>query len=142
MAYTPTNWQTGDVVTAEKLNKLEGGVAALSNYDIVFTKADGSFTADGLSVEELYQKGLGNLNAALITDGESVRKPFAYSLYIEDGAKCVSFEFLKMGGGETTISHISTDGTAYIFDNDATFTYSNGHYVFTMSGSGGGNTPQ
>lgn len=26
MAYMPTNWQTGDVVTAEKLNKLENGV--------------------------------------------------------------------------------------------------------------------
>ena len=27
MAYTPTDWQTGDVVTADKLNKLEIGVA-------------------------------------------------------------------------------------------------------------------
>lgn len=27
MAYTPTNWKTGDVVTAEKMNKLEQGVA-------------------------------------------------------------------------------------------------------------------
>ena len=27
MAYTPTNWQTGDVVTAEKLNKLENALA-------------------------------------------------------------------------------------------------------------------
>lgn len=27
MAYTPTNWQCGDVVTAEKLNKLENGLA-------------------------------------------------------------------------------------------------------------------
>lgn len=26
MTYTPTNWQTGDVVTADKLNKLENGV--------------------------------------------------------------------------------------------------------------------
>ena len=26
MAYTPTEWQTGDVITAEKLNKLEQGV--------------------------------------------------------------------------------------------------------------------
>lgn len=26
MSYNPTNWQTGDTVTAEKLNKLEGGV--------------------------------------------------------------------------------------------------------------------
>lgn len=28
MAYEPTNWKTGDVVTSAKLNKLEQGVAA------------------------------------------------------------------------------------------------------------------
>lgn len=27
MSYTPTEWTSGDVITAEKLNKLEGGVA-------------------------------------------------------------------------------------------------------------------
>lgn len=27
MSYTPNEWQTGDVVTAEKLNHLENGVA-------------------------------------------------------------------------------------------------------------------
>lgn len=133
MSYTPTNWQTGDTITAEKLNKLENGVAALSNYDIVFKKTYDSVTADGLSVEELYQKGAENLNAVLITDGESARNPFSYSLYIEDGVTYVSFEFLAMGGGETIINRIGTDGTAYIFNNDATFTYSNGHYVFTKS---------
>lgn len=26
MSYTPTNWQTGDTITAEKLNKMEGGI--------------------------------------------------------------------------------------------------------------------
>ena len=26
MAYTPTVWKTGDVITAEKMNKLEEGV--------------------------------------------------------------------------------------------------------------------
>ena len=30
MAYTPTEWQTGDVITAEKLNKAEEGIAAAS----------------------------------------------------------------------------------------------------------------
>lgn len=29
MAYTPTEWQTGDIVTSAKLNKLENGVAGL-----------------------------------------------------------------------------------------------------------------
>lgn len=28
MAYTPTNWQDGDIITAEKLNNLEQGIAA------------------------------------------------------------------------------------------------------------------
>lgn len=28
MSYTPTEWKTGDIVTAEKLNKLEEGVAS------------------------------------------------------------------------------------------------------------------
>lgn len=31
MSYTPTNWQTGDTITAERLNKLEAGVVAASN---------------------------------------------------------------------------------------------------------------
>lgn len=26
MSYTPTNWQTGDIVSSQKLNKLEDGV--------------------------------------------------------------------------------------------------------------------
>lgn len=30
MAYTPTNWECGDVVTAELLNKLEEAVESLS----------------------------------------------------------------------------------------------------------------
>lgn len=28
MTYNPTNWQTGDTITAEKLNKIEGGIQA------------------------------------------------------------------------------------------------------------------
>lgn len=33
MAYTPTVWATGDVITAEKLNKAENGIAGA--YEIV-----------------------------------------------------------------------------------------------------------
>lgn len=32
MAYVPTEWATGDVITAEKLNKAEGGIAAASAF--------------------------------------------------------------------------------------------------------------
>lgn len=32
MAYTPTVWETGDIITAEKLNKAENGISAASAF--------------------------------------------------------------------------------------------------------------
>lgn len=43
MAYNPTNWKSGDVVTAEKLNNIESGIVE-SNVIPVIT-----FTAPGTS---------------------------------------------------------------------------------------------
>ena len=31
MAYTPTQWETGDTITAEKLNKIESGIEGATN---------------------------------------------------------------------------------------------------------------
>lgn len=42
MAYEPTNWKTGDVVTSAKLNKLEQGVAAGSGVLVVHSTYDES----------------------------------------------------------------------------------------------------
>lgn len=35
MSYTPTEWQTGDTITAEKLNKMENGIQNANNPFIV-----------------------------------------------------------------------------------------------------------
>jgi hypothetical protein len=35
MSYTPTNWATGDVITAAALNKLEQGVASAGGVTVV-----------------------------------------------------------------------------------------------------------
>ena len=40
MSYTPTEWANGDIVTAEKLNKLENGVAAGGGGSSDFTTAE------------------------------------------------------------------------------------------------------
>ena len=40
MAYTPTEWTSGDVITAEKLNKIEGGVAESGASALLVTPAD------------------------------------------------------------------------------------------------------
>lgn len=132
MSYTPTAWQTGDVVTAEKLNKLEGGVAALSNYDFVLTNAEDGVTADGLSFEELYQKGAENITAKYINRNDETAATFLWSVraLIEDGVHVLNFIF----GPVSTF--LRSDGKANIFDTPYTYTYSNGHYVFTPAESG------
>lgn len=35
MSYVPTEWETGDIVTAEKLNKLENGLSTVSNNIVI-----------------------------------------------------------------------------------------------------------
>lgn len=35
MGYTPTNWQTGDTITAEKLNNMESGIEAANEGEIL-----------------------------------------------------------------------------------------------------------
>lgn len=48
MAYTPTEWETGDVITAEKLNKAEEGIAAATTTicRVEFNEAHTSATID------------------------------------------------------------------------------------------------
>lgn len=62
MSYTPTNWQTGDTVTAEKLNKMEQGIETASDVFIVTltpTAQDFSGTIDKTwgEVGEAYKAG-------------------------------------------------------------------------------------
>lgn len=45
MAYTPTSWQTGDTITAEKLNKMEGGIAAASAVGGIIVLGDDDLSA-------------------------------------------------------------------------------------------------
>ena len=40
MSYTPTNWQTGDTITAEKLNNIESGIAAASEVYVININSD------------------------------------------------------------------------------------------------------
>lgn len=62
MAYTPTNWQNGDTITAEKLNKMEGGIESANAPFIVTltpTEPDFSGTMDktGDDILQAYLSG-------------------------------------------------------------------------------------
>ena len=57
MSYTPTNWQDGDLITAEKLNHLEGGVADGGGDEPVeitfWLQTTGYFSSASHTVEEV-----------------------------------------------------------------------------------------
>ena len=62
MSYTPTQWQTGDTITAEKLNNMESGIENVNNPFIVTltpTAQDFSGTMDKTVAEinEAYTAG-------------------------------------------------------------------------------------
>lgn len=62
MSYTPTNWQTGDTITAEKLNNMESGIENANNPFIVTltpTAEDFSGTMDKTvgEINEAYEAG-------------------------------------------------------------------------------------
>lgn len=43
MSYTPTNWNTGDTITAAAMNKIENGIANAGGGDFfVVTESDGT----------------------------------------------------------------------------------------------------
>lgn len=79
MAYTPTTWANGDVITAEKLNKLETGV---QNEQVGPAGPKG----------EAGPKGADGKNGANGKDGLSVK---AIALTTTDG---------KVTGGEATLT--------------------------------------
>ena len=111
MSYTPTNWTSGDVITAEKLNKLEGGVAGAGGGATIVTltfsrnPSDTSkWTATGnITFEEL--KPIAENGGAIVLrgdfngDGGSVSKSaYAYevfadgvNLYVGSGYDVVTF---------------------------------------------------
>lgn len=46
MSYTPTEWKTGDVITAEKLNNMESEIVDARVMVVTISGRPGSFTAD------------------------------------------------------------------------------------------------
>ena len=54
MAYTPTNWATGDTVTATKLNKIEQGIANAGSVLVCTTINTAQGYALDKTVQEIY----------------------------------------------------------------------------------------
>lgn len=74
MAYVKTTWETGDVITAAKLNNMEGGIEAASDAAFYVT-----FTVDGETATA--DKTMAEIEAA-ISAGKAVFCKMTGSQYI------------------------------------------------------------
>lgn len=57
MSYTPTSWAAGDTITAQKLNKIEGGIEDANPLIVTF---DASYVAD---------TSVADIATAMLTEG-------------------------------------------------------------------------
>lgn len=69
MSYTPTTWQTGDVVSSEKLNKMEEGIANAHSEEYIVAETD-EWLEENITQETGYvlDRSLQSANAAAPAD--------------------------------------------------------------------------
>ena len=132
MSYTKQTWNTGDVITAQKLNHMENGIASLSGYDFVLNEGLDGFSADGLSLDEMCEKGALSLRACRYNMGHSRFEAFQTDVSESD----VMFYFYTVGEEPDSIEVTEDEITTYIHGQATiyTYTYSDGHYTLTPSG--------
>ena len=118
MAYTPTQWVTGDTVTATKLNKLEQGVAnAGGGYDAEISLYGDSQGSQGTIISGSYAKLSALLNNN-IAPNILVRVWFSnYS--------------------NITVAGTTTATALYIYSTDASVPYMTFVYKVPTTGTGG-----
>lgn len=83
MAYTPTNWQTGDTITAEKLNNIENGINNVSNISCAYIISPEDPSIGDLMLTKTYNEiknaTLAGIAIPIITDFNV--DPGAYEFY-------------------------------------------------------------
>ena len=100
MAYTPTVWETGDVITAVKLNKAENGIAAADRSVLVVTEdAENALSEKWEDIFDAYPFVLYKLAIPGVAD---VYYPIAH-MSAAEGAYSVVI-------GETTYTATTEDG--------------------------------
>jgi len=118
MSYTSTTWVNGDVITAEKLNKLEGGVANAqwNSFLVTFTNDNGSWSADKTLEECATAYNAGKTMVAQVSGDELIPTTSVFSLskaYSDDLDNYFHFSCLDV-----------VSGTAYVYGI---------HYYFSES---------
>lgn len=95
MAYIPTEWETGDVITAEKLNKAEEGISAA--YPLLIEVA----VAEGSQTKKVMDKTYAEIEAAIVADAPIVIS----QKYMADDALLGAYLYVILTCGQNQVSN-------------------------------------
>jgi len=129
MSYTPTEWKNGDIVTAEKLNKLENGVSGIGSgvlsvgVEYINQGASDIFTLQATAKEIMDAMDAMIPVFAFFTDnGISMGCFLLYAYYTYDGEYCFqadhsASDVLRLSGGGLVefVSDGEDKNPSYIF---------------------------
>ena len=107
MAYTPTTWTDGDLITAEKMNKLEQGV---QNEQVVPQGPAGATGATGATGPAGAAAGFGTPTATV--DANTGTPSVTVSASGPDTAKVFSFAFKNLKGAKGDKGDTGAQGPA------------------------------
>lgn len=122
MAYVPTEWQTGDVVTAEKLNKIESGIEECSsNIPSMSGLVEASVDAetDVITINKSFSDLFAIMRAGIlpflaIFEDSGVSSGALVSLIYEDGVFVAHFT----RGPSSVITFFSSDSNSFMTTED------------------------
>ena len=113
MAYTPNNWKDGDVITAEKMNKLEQGIVKVGNDvdnltplvgHLVYDDSSSNICRIDLTFKDIYDAVFAGRNIYILlmdSDDYETYQDFYYELYSIAGYSISHYD-------ENTITYIVT----------------------------------
>lgn len=109
MAYTPLNWQSGDIVTAEKLNQMKGGVLFITP---TYTPIDNYIHVSlGYSYRDIMSMIENNVMPIVLYDGEDgISFMFFGGAFVSGDTYVVQFS-------ETYTAYTDTDSLAYDYED-------------------------
>ena len=129
MSYTKTTWQNGDIITAEKLNHIEDGVASGDDSSIIVvtvTKDSNTYTAD-----KTYQEARNVIDSGGICIFK-IMQTTSYDYFIVDFASTM-YDPLNISCSCITVNSYSgnkimINKTVFTFASDNTFTKTDNTY--------------
>lgn len=138
MSYNPTTWSTGDVITSQKLNKIEGELVSLNTNKVDRENGKGLSTEDYTSAEKTKLSGIeaGANRTELDTTLQSTTKP-PQAKVVGDRLASMSSEIEDLAGSIGADITELVGVTPYTLTKNAEITLSNsssGQTTYTLTG--------